>query len=63
MEISWTDRVRNKVLQRVEEEGNFPHKVNCRKANLISQILHRKSHLNQAVEGTIEGRIEVMEGR
>jgi hypothetical protein len=33
--ISWTDRVRNEVLQRVKEERNTLHIINRRNANWI----------------------------
>ena len=39
--ISWTDRVRNEVLQRVKEERNILHKIGTRKANWIGKILRR----------------------
>jgi hypothetical protein len=38
--ISWTDHVRNKVLQRVKER-NILHTIKRRKANWIGHILHR----------------------
>jgi hypothetical protein len=44
-------------------EGNIIHKLKWSKAHLISQILHRKSLLNQAVERRIEGRIDMTGGR
>ena len=61
--ISWTDRVRNEVLQRVKEKRNILHKVTRRKANWIGHILRRNCLLKHAIEGQIEGRIEVTKGR
>jgi hypothetical protein len=43
MEISWTDRVRNEVLQRVKEKMNILHKVTRRKAKCFGHILRRTS--------------------
>jgi len=39
MEVSCTDRVRNEVLQRVEEERNILQTVQRRKANWIGHAL------------------------
>ena len=61
--ISWTDRVRNEVLQRVKEKRNILHKVTRRKANWIGHILRRNCLLKYPIEGQIEGRIEVTKGR
>ena len=58
--INWTDRVKNeKVLHRVTEERNILHTVNRRKADWMGHILRRNCLLKQAIEGKIEGRIEV----
>jgi hypothetical protein len=46
--ISWTDRVRNEVLQGVKKERNILHTIKQRKANWIG--------LKQVIEGKIEGR-------
>jgi hypothetical protein len=54
--ISWTDRVRNEVLQRVKEERNIVHKIKRRKANWNGQILHRNCLLKHVIEGKMEGR-------
>jgi hypothetical protein len=59
MEISWTDRVRNELLQRVKEERNILQTTKRRKANWIGHILRRNSFLEHFIEGKIEGRIEV----
>jgi hypothetical protein len=64
MEISWTDRVRNKeVLLRVKEQRNILHEISKRKANWIGHILRRSCFLRQVIEGKIKGGIEVTERR
>jgi hypothetical protein len=61
--ISWTDRVRNEeVLHRIKEERNILHTIKRRKANWIDHILRRNCLLKHAIEGKLEGRIE-MTGR
>jgi hypothetical protein len=63
MEISWTDRLRNKeVLHRVKEERNILHTVQRRNANWIGHILRRKCLLKHVIEEKLDGRIE-MTGR
>jgi len=57
MEISWTDRVRNEVLQRVKEKRNILHKVTRRKANWIGHILRRNFFSKHAIEGQVEESI------
>jgi hypothetical protein len=57
--ISWTDRVRNEVLQRVKEERNIPHTIKRRKANWIGQILLSNCLLKHVIEGKLEGWIKV----
>jgi hypothetical protein len=42
--ISWTDHVRNKVLQRVKEERNIPHTINRRKVKVTSLFTGHASH-------------------
>jgi hypothetical protein len=54
--ISWADRVRNEVLQRVKEERNILQKG---KVNCIDHSFRRNCLLNQVIEAKIEGRIEV----
>jgi hypothetical protein len=55
--------VRNEeVLHRVKEERNVLHTITRRKANWIGYILHRNCLLKHAIEGKVEGRIE-MTGR
>jgi len=54
--ISWTDHVRNEeVLLRVKEQSNILHEISKRKANWIGHILRRNCHLQQVIEGKIEG--------
>jgi hypothetical protein len=52
--ISWTDRVRNEVLHRVQEERNIPHTIKRRKANWTGNILRRNCIVKHAIEGRIE---------
>jgi len=58
--ISWTDHVRNEVLQSVEEERNMLQTIQRREANWIGHILLRNCLLKHVIEGKIEGRIKVM---
>jgi hypothetical protein len=53
--ISWTDGVRNEVLQRVKEEINMLHTINRRKDKWICHILLRNCLLRHFIEGKIEG--------
>jgi hypothetical protein len=53
--ISWTDRVRNVVLHRVNEERNIVHTINRRKANWIGHILRRDCLLRHVIDGKIKG--------
>jgi len=57
--ISWTDRVKNEVLQRVKEERNILQTIKIRKVKWIGHILCRTCLLNHATEGKAEERIEV----
>jgi hypothetical protein len=52
--ISWTDRLRNEVLHRVNEDRNTPHTIIGRKVNWIGHILRRKCPLTHIAEGKIE---------
>jgi len=61
MKISWTDGVRNEVLQTVNGRMNTLHTLTRRTANGISHILRGNCVLKLAIEGKIKGRIEVME--
>jgi hypothetical protein len=64
MEIIWTDHVRNEeVLLRVKEQRNILHEISKRKANWIGHILCRDCLLQQVIEGTIRGGIEVTEDK
>jgi hypothetical protein len=55
--------VRNEeVLHTVKEERNILHTIKRRKANWIGHILRRNCLLKHAIEGELEGRIE-MTGR
>jgi hypothetical protein len=51
--ISWTDHVKNEVLQRFKEERNILHAINRRKANWFGRMLCRNYLLKHIVE---EGR-------
>jgi hypothetical protein len=51
--------VRNEVLQRVKDERNILQTIKRRKANWIGPILHINCLLKRAIEGKIEGRIDV----
>jgi len=51
MDISWTDRVRKEVLQRVKEETNILQTTKTSKANWIGDILCRRCLLRQVTEG------------
>jgi hypothetical protein len=53
VKISWTE----------EEERNIVHTIKRRKANLIGHMLRRNFLLKHAIEGKVEGRIEVAGSR
>ena len=59
LKISWTDRVRNGVLHRVERERNILQTIQRREANWIGHILLRNCLLKHVIEGKIEGWIKV----
>jgi len=59
VEFSWTDHVRNELLQRVKEEMNILKTIKRRKANLFGHTFHRNCILKQIVKGKIEEMIEV----
>jgi hypothetical protein len=48
--ISWTDRVRNKVLHMVKEVRNIVHTIKRTKANWIGHILRRNCLLKDIIE-------------
>jgi hypothetical protein len=53
--INCPNRVRNvKVLHRVKEDRNNPHKIKRSKADWIAHILHRNCLLKHIIEGTLE---------
>ena len=47
------------VLLRVKEQRNILHEIRKRKANWIGHILRRNCLLQRALEGKIQGGIEV----
>jgi hypothetical protein len=57
MGISWTDRVKNGVLQRHKEERNTLHRLEQRKASWVGHTLHRNCLLKHVVEWTIYGMV------
>jgi hypothetical protein len=60
---SWTDRVTDEVLHKVQEEGNILDTINRTKGIWIGLILIRNYLLKHVMEGKIEGRIEVTRRR
>jgi hypothetical protein len=50
MEISWTDRVRNEVRQRVKGREEYPQIIKKRKDNWIGHILYRNCLLKHVTE-------------
>jgi hypothetical protein len=52
--ISWTDRVRNEVLRRVNEHRNIPHTIKISKVNWIGHSMRRNCLLKHVIEGKIE---------
>jgi len=59
--ISWTDCVRNEeVLQRVKEDRNILHTVKRRNAKKTGHISCRNRPLKHIIEGSLEGRINVI---
>ena len=57
MKISWTDFVRNEVLQSVEGERNILHIVQRRKADWIDDSLCRYCVPKHIMEGKIKESI------
>jgi len=51
--------VKNEVLQRVKDERNVLQVIQRRKTNWIGHYLRRNCLLKHAMEGKIEGSIEV----
>jgi hypothetical protein len=61
--LSWKDHVRNEeVLLRVKEQRNILPTIKEGSLTLTSHILSRHCHLQDVIERTIDGRIE-MTGR
>jgi hypothetical protein len=58
--VSWTDRVRNEVFQRVKEDRNVRHTIKRGKANWIVHTLRRNCLLTHVIERKVEERIKVM---
>jgi hypothetical protein len=56
--ISWSERVKNAELHRVDKERNILNTVERRKANWIGHILSRNCLLKHVTGGEIEERIE-----
>jgi len=48
--MSWTDRVRNEVLERVKEERNILHTIKRRRTIWIGHILRRNCLLKHVIE-------------
>jgi hypothetical protein len=62
MEISWTDRARNKevgLLYRDMEERNLLHAIKRRKVSQIGHALPRNCILDHLIEESMQGKIEV----
>jgi hypothetical protein len=57
--ISWTDRVRNEVFQRVKEERNTLQTLKRRKAKWNNRILRMNCFQKHVTYGKIEGWIDV----
>jgi hypothetical protein len=52
--ISWPDRVKDEVLQRVKEERNILTTIQERKGNWIGHILRRNCLVKHISDGKIE---------
>jgi hypothetical protein len=59
MENSFTDRVKNEVLQRVKIERNIVSTINRTKANWIGHVLRSSFLLRHVIEGRIDGMMTV----
>jgi hypothetical protein len=57
--ISWTDRVKSNVINRVKKDRNVLQTIRRRKANWIGHSWRRNCLLRHVIEGQIEGRIGV----
>jgi hypothetical protein len=58
-ELSWSDRVRNELLQKVKEETNFLHTIKRRKATGLVTSCVRNWLAKHVIGGKTEERIEV----
>jgi len=61
--FSWTDRVKNEVLQRVKEEKNILQTIKRWKVKWIGHFLPRIYFPKHIIERKIEGSLEVTVGR
>jgi len=61
--ISWTDHVRNEVLDRVKKQRNILHEISKWKADWIGHIFRTNCLLKQVIEGKIKGEMEVARRR
>jgi hypothetical protein len=55
--ISWTDRVKNEVLQKVKKERNIVRTIRQRKAKWICHIFRGNCFLKHVIAGKIRGTI------
>jgi hypothetical protein len=61
--ISWTENVRNKALQRGTEERNILYTIQRRKTNLNGYTLYSNCLLKHIMERKTEVRIDVVDRR
>jgi hypothetical protein len=61
--MSWTDRVKNEVLDRVKEERNILRTIERRKANWIGHILRRNCLVKHISEEKLDESIEMTRRR
>ena len=54
--ISWTDRVKNEVLHRMNDDRNSVRTIKRSRANWISHTVRRNCLLKHVIERKIEGR-------
>jgi hypothetical protein len=53
--ISWTDRMKNEVLQKVKKERNIVHTIRKRKAKWICHIFRGNCFLKHVIAGKVQG--------
>jgi hypothetical protein len=53
--FSWTDRVKNEVLQKVKKGRNVGHTIRQRKAKWICHIFRGTCFLKYVIEGKVQG--------